>query len=89
MEEHKKHPMAEAMEWVSKIMSVGIMMAVFPVIGTWIDNKAGTAPTFVLILGIVGMFAGFYQLLSVTGALKNAGNTKKSSQGSSRTTRED
>lgn len=87
MEEHKKHPMAEAMEWVSRIMSIGIMMAVFPLIGTWIDNKVGTTPTFVLTLGIVGIFAGFYQLLSVTGALKNAGNTKKSPQGSSRTTR--
>lgn len=88
MEEYKKHPMAEAMEWVSKIMSVGIMIAVFPLIGTWIDNKVGTTPTFVLILGVLGMFAGFYQLLSITGVLKNAGNTKKGSQGSSRTTRE-
>ena len=57
--------MAVAMEWVSKITTVGLEMVVPGIIGFWLDGQFGTK-----FLGVVGFALGFplgmWHLLAMT-----------------------
>lgn len=61
--------MAVAMEWVTRITTVAVVMVVPGLLGYWIDHKIGTR--FLAPIGFVmGVCGGVWYLLAMTGALK-------------------
>ena len=62
--------MAIAMEWVSRILAVVIVMIAPGLLGGWLDNRWGTG--FLTLLGFaVGLTAGTAYLLMVTKSKKS------------------
>jgi len=64
MNKHKM-PMTIAMEWVSKITTISLSMALPGVGGIWIDNNLGTMPVFIILGVVLGFALGMYQLLQI------------------------
>jgi ATP synthase protein I len=57
---------AIAMQWVSRITSIGIEMVLPGVIGYWIDQRLGTKIVFLILGLIVGFVGGIMQLIKLT-----------------------
>lgn len=54
--------MAVAMEWVSKLTTVSLMMILPGILGNWLDKRWGTG--FLALVGFaLGLVAGVWQLL--------------------------
>jgi F0F1-type ATP synthase assembly protein I len=59
-------PLAAALAWVSRIMTVAIEMAVPGLLGWWLDRRWGTS--FCGLIGVgIGFATGFWHLLVMTG----------------------
>ena len=58
-------PMAVAMEWVSRVTTISLSMALPGVGGIWVDSKLGTLPVFVILGVVLGFALGMYQLLQL------------------------
>ena len=57
--------MAIAVEWVSRILAVGLVMVVPAVVGLWLDGRWGTK--FLVLVGLaLGMVLGMWYLLLLT-----------------------
>lgn len=70
-------PVAEAMNWVSRIISVALM-TLLPILGgRWLDGKRGTS-YWALIGLVVGLLVGSWQLLQIV----REANKKQQRQGS-------
>ena len=70
-------PVAEAMNWVSRIISVALM-TLLPILGgRWLDGKRGTS-YWALIGLVVGLLVGSWQLLQIV----RESNKKQQRQGS-------
>ena len=62
------NPMAEAFQWVARIMTVSLEMVLPGLAGRWLDGRLGTS--FLVFLGFAfGLTAGVYHLLVMTGAV--------------------
>ncbi|MSR58568.1 MAG: AtpZ/AtpI family protein [Planctomycetaceae bacterium] len=68
----KRPPMAVAMEWVSRITTVALMMVLPAGGGYWLDQRCGTGP-WLLVLGAGGgLILGMMLLMAmVDGAKRN------------------
>ena len=66
-------PMAVAMQWVSKITTVSLTMALPALGGWWLDKKCGTAPWLLITGAMLGMAAAFRQLLQMVAAPESRG----------------
>ena len=61
-------PIAQAMEWASRISAIGLEILVCIWLGSWLDKKLDT--TYWSVVGvIVGPAMGFWHLLLLTGAI--------------------
>jgi len=59
------HPMAAAMQWVSRIVAAGLMMVLPGLGGEWLDRRFGLG--VLALLGFaIGIAAAIYYLVSVT-----------------------
>ena len=66
----KPDPMAQAMEWVSRILAMCVVMILPGIGGHWLDKRLGTS--FLALLGfMVGMVIGFTYLLVLTKAMSS------------------
>jgi hypothetical protein len=77
-EPFKPPPMAAAMIWVNRIISICLEMVVPAVGGYWLDRYFGTR--FLVVLGVLfGAALGFWQLMSITRSLPgSSGKDSKS-----------
>ncbi|MEX0866004.1 MAG: AtpZ/AtpI family protein [Pirellulales bacterium] len=67
--EFQVHPIGRAAEWVSRVLTVVILMVGPGLLGNWLDEKLGTS--FLVLLGFVfGLIAGIYYLLVLTKVIK-------------------
>ncbi len=65
--EDKPSPAAEALEWVSRIFAVSLMMFLPGLGGQWLDKQFGTS--FLTLVGFVfGLTVGVWYLLTLTRA---------------------
>ena len=61
----ERSPVAVALEWVSRITTVALMMVLPGVAGAWLDGKFGTR--FLALLGFaLGVSAGVWQLIVIS-----------------------
>ena len=44
MQQEKRPPLVVAMEWVSKVTTIGLEMALPPTVGHWLDERWDTEP---------------------------------------------
>jgi len=64
-QQDRRSPMAEALDWVSRITTVALVMVVPGVAGMWLDRRWGTK--FVGLMGFaVGLPAGMWLLFQMT-----------------------
>ena len=47
----------------SRVTSIGLQMAVPPVIGWWVDLKWGLSPLFLIFGAVFGLVVSFFELL--------------------------
>lgn len=78
----RRPPLAEALEWSSRITTVALEMVVPAVLGWWVDQKLGTVVVFVVLGAAVGMTTAIVHLLRMTSAARPGdgpgGETKES-----------
>lgn len=70
--EHRP-PLAEAMEWSSRITTVALEMVIPAVAGRWLDQKLGTRVVFVIVGAALGMTMAIIHLLRMTSAQPKSG----------------
>lgn len=58
--------MALALDWVSRITTIALMMVLPGIAGYWVDGKLGTRALFALLGFGLGMFVGMWQLIKQT-----------------------
>jgi ATP synthase protein I len=73
-------PMAVAAEWVSRITTVGLEMAVPAGLGYWLDSRWGTEPWLVTCGAALGFFIGFRHLLQMVKPPDDPSKGKKQSE---------
>ena len=74
-------PIAVAMEWVTKITTVGLEMMLPAVGGGYLDRRFGT--TYWTLLGlVVGVTTGIWHLLLMTRQKQNRNGSQESNGGS-------
>lgn len=80
--------MAIAMEWVSRIIAVALIMVLPGIAGGWLDDRWGTS--FVALAGFaLGISAGIYHLLLMTRVKSNGGqNGRRSRSDEDRSTKQ-
>jgi hypothetical protein len=81
-----RSPLAEAMEWVSRITAVAFIMVLPGIGGQWLDRWLGTK--FIGLVGFVlGVTSGIAYLVAMTrppqslGSVTKAGESEKDSSG--------
>jgi len=60
-----RHPVAVAVEWVSRITAIALEILAFIWLGSWLDSKFGTR-YWTLVGVVVGPVLGFWHLLVLT-----------------------
>lgn len=73
-------PVAVAAEWVSRITTVGLEMAIPAALGYWLDGRFGTEPWLVTVGAALGFFVGFRHLLQMVKPPGNSSADKKRSE---------
>ena len=58
-------PLAQAMEWVTKITTVALEMVLPAIGGAWLDKRFGTQ-YWALVGVVLGMVVGMWHLLQMT-----------------------
>ncbi len=58
-------PMALAIEWSTRLMVIGMEMALPAAGGYWLDHRIGTSPAFVSLGAMLGFAAGMFHLLQI------------------------
>jgi hypothetical protein len=76
--QNRKPPLASAMEWVAKITTVALEMALPAIGGGYLDTRLGTS-YWALIGVVVGVVGGMWHLLQMT----RQPNSKSKRNGSS------
>jgi len=58
-------PMAVAIEWSTRLVTIGLEMAIPPAGGYWLDLRVGTSPVFVVLGAILGFTGGMSHLMRI------------------------
>ncbi len=74
-------PMVVAAEWVSRITTIALEMALPGVLGLWIDKKAGTLPLFLVLGAVFGMTTGLIHLVRMTAPRRIEGDDRTPQSG--------
>ena len=61
-----RSPMAVAVQWSSRIMTVSLEMVVPGLAGLWIDRRLETTPLVTLVGFAVGLTMGIWHLIRLT-----------------------
>jgi hypothetical protein len=71
-----RSPLAVAATWASIVTTIGMEMAVPPLIGFWLDEKLGTRVVFVSLGAIGGLALGMISLIRVARSEEQRGGRK-------------
>lgn len=66
-------PLAVGYMWCTRIMTIGIEMALIVLLGHWLDGKFGFRPLFTILFAALAMGVSLVHLLAIT---KNGGNPR-------------
>lgn len=78
----QRPPIAVAMEWVSRITSVALMMVLPAWGGHWLDGKLGTGPWLLSVAALGGLVLGMTQLMHMvdSGRKRTKGPTEEATR---------
>ena len=68
-----RSPLAVAIAWSSRIMTISIEMALPGLLGVWVDRRLGTGMLFVVLGVIFGFTLGMWHLLALAKASSASG----------------
>ena len=60
-----RSPMALAIEWSARLMTIGLEMALPAAGGYWLDLRIGTSPVIVILGTMLGFAAGMFHLMQI------------------------
>jgi len=60
-----RSPFAVGIEWSTRMMVIGLEMAVPAAGGYWLDSRIGSMPIFVCLGAALGFCAGMFHLLQI------------------------
>ena len=75
-----RSPMAQAIAWSSRIITVSLEMVLPGVAGYWLDQKLGTVMLFLVLGVILGMVSGLVHLIRMAGAANEGVSDGQSDQ---------
>lgn len=55
-------PLAAGLQWATAITTIGMEMALPPLVGAWIDQRYGTSPAWTVILALLGFVVAMRHL---------------------------
>ena len=58
-------PLSVGLQWASTITSVGLEMALPPLLGVWLDRKFGTGPLWTIVFSALGFFVAMRHLWQI------------------------
>jgi F0F1-type ATP synthase assembly protein I len=58
-------PIAIAMEWSARLMTIGLEMALPAGGGYWLDLQLGTRPVFLILGAMLGFAVGMFHLMQI------------------------
>lgn len=74
---NRRPPMAVAMQWVSQITTVSLMMVLPALGGLWLDRTFGTGPWLLIVGALLGLLASMMHLLRMVGAIQSSQRSRK------------
>jgi len=60
-----RSPMTLAIEWSTRLMTIGLEMALPAAAGHWLDLRIGTSPIFVILGAMLGFAVGMFHLMQI------------------------
>ncbi len=60
-----RSPMAVGLEWSTRLMTIGLEMAIPIVGGYWLDRRFGTLPLFVCLGALLGVAIAIWQFVHI------------------------
>jgi len=54
------------MEWVARVTTIALEMALPPLAGHWADGKLGTEPVLIVVGAVLGLTCGIWHLARMT-----------------------
>ena len=57
--------MTLAIEWSTRLMTIGLEMALPAAAGYWLDLRVGTPPVFVILGAVLGFTTGMFHLMQI------------------------
>ncbi len=61
-----RSPMSTGLQWSTRLISIGLEMALPAAGGDWLDSRIGTSPIFTAVGGLLGFAAGMLHLLRIS-----------------------
>lgn len=71
-------PLAAGLQWATTITTIGLEMALPPLLGMWLDDRYGTGLLWTLVLALLGFFTAMRHLWQLTKRLNDRQNGPQS-----------
>ncbi|KKK71859.1 hypothetical protein LCGC14_2909700 [marine sediment metagenome] len=75
-----RSPLAMAMAWTSRIMTIAVEMVLPSLLGIWADRRLGTGMLFVVLGAILGFTMGMWHLLILAKASSQSKSSRPSDE---------
>jgi hypothetical protein len=69
-----RSPMAVGLEWSTRLITIGLEMAIPIVGGYWLDRRVGTLPLFICLGALVGVAIAIWQFILIAKELSRKKN---------------
>jgi hypothetical protein len=59
---YQRSPMSVGLQWASMITTIGLEMALPPLLGAWLDRRYGTGPLWTVLFAVLGFVVAMRHL---------------------------
>jgi len=69
--EYRRSLMSVGLQWASMITTIGLEMALPPLLGAWLDRRYGTGPLWTVVFAVLGFVVAMRHLWDMSKRLGN------------------
>ena len=63
---HRPSPLSAGLQWATTVTTIGLEMALPPLVGAWLDARYGTRPIWTIVLAALGFTVAMRHLWDLT-----------------------
>ena len=71
--ERRLSPLSVGLQWASTITTIGLEMALPPLLGAWLDKRYGTGPLWTVLFAVLGFVVAMRHLWDMSKRLGRRG----------------